>query len=235
MEGHRRAGAAPDADHPSPLPSAPRGELRSLAGRVLELIARRRDGSEFPVELSIGVWETEHGRLATGILRDITERKRAEQLQDELEHANRLSTMGEMAASLAHELNQPLYAVVNYSGACVQALEGSGDTGQLAELLHEVESQATRAGRIVRRLHEFAQKRKPHRSTFDVNDVIRSTMPLLKADAGQVDASLRLKLADGLPCILADRIELQQVIVNLVHNAFEAISRLKSGRREVSI
>jgi PAS domain S-box-containing protein len=168
------------------------------------------------------------------IASDVTEQKRAQQyterirdLQTELEHATRLSTIGEMTASIAHELNQPLAAITQFCGACLELLASSVDSAaaeeRLRTYLQRVSEQGLRAGEIVRSLRTYTVKRDPRPTEIDVNEAIREILPILELDSDDRRCrGIKLDLDDAKPRVRADRIQLQQVMINLIRNAKEA-------------
>jgi two-component system sensor histidine kinase TtrS len=179
-------------------------------------------------------------RLLCGVVRDITERKRAEEearrREAELAHVSRLSLVGEMASGLSHELNQPLSTILFYARGCIRRIQsGTLAPAALLDVLEKVAVQADAAGRIVRRLREFVSKRAPHLSTVDVNETIRRALSFAEAETTRSGARVRLQLAEALPAVRADRIQLEQVIVNLVRNGVEAMQAVELGQRELAI
>jgi C4-dicarboxylate-specific signal transduction histidine kinase len=157
-------------------------------------------------------------------------------LQDDLTHAQRMSTMGTMAAAIAHELHQPLAAVANYSGACAELLRGKrGRPAELTGYLEQITSQTLRAGEIIRRLRSFLEKRAPERAPVTIASVVEETAPLLEVSTKQRAVTLEFALAADVPPVLGDRVQLQQIVVNLVQNAVEAAELDPSGRRLVRI
>ena len=172
---------------------------------------------------------------------EMDERRRAEeqvhQHQAELAHVARLSTVGEMVAELTHELNQPLSAISSYAQACQRLLRSGGaeDRTELVTSLHQVGEQAGRAAEIIRRLRRFVMKSKPMQTAVDINALIREVTELTSIDARMAQAEVCFELTDGLPMVLVDRIQIEQVLVNLKRNAFEAMRDLEpaSGRLTV--
>ncbi len=149
---------------------------------------------------------------------------------------SRLATIGEMAAGVAHELNQPLTAIANYAQACDRLLARPGaDLTDVRAALREIAAQAVRAGDIIRRLRTLARTHQMERASADINSVIREILELMQTDARVHSARLQLDLADNLPSVSVDRIQIQHVILNLVRNALEALSASAPGVREVSI
>ncbi len=177
------------------------------------------------------------GSLATRLAAIVIERARAEERAREqlaqLAHVARLATMGEMASGLAHELNQPLCAIVNFTEACVELLQRNpGERDPLPHALGEVARQAERAGEVIRRLRDFVKRREPQRIAMDVNGVIREVVAFTSVELRHCEIRVRVKLAKRLPKVLADPIQIQQVLVNLVRNACEAM-RENNGRPKV--
>jgi PAS domain S-box-containing protein len=168
------------------------------------------------------------------------DRKLAEQQvrehQTQLAHVARLSTMGEMATGLAHELNQPLAAIVNYAQGCVRRIQsGNAESQMILDALNHVSDQATRAGGIIRRLREFVKKRAPLREVCDINDVVQSCVNFVDLEARKAQVTIRLKLAEGVAKVSIDKIEVEQVLMNLLLNAIEAMNMPNWNTRELSI
>jgi two-component system sensor kinase FixL len=214
------------------------GEKRIIGiGRIV--VGRRRDSTTFPIELAVGeAWVGER-RLFTGFIRDITERQGTEQrlqdLQSELLHVSRLSAMGQMASALAHELNQPLTAIMNYVKAAtrtVSALEGP-QVEKARELMEKATIQTARAGQIIRHLRDFIEKRESSRSYENLNKVVEEAIAL--GLVGSADANVRahLELDHTIPATLIDKIQIQQVLINLIRNAIEAMH--DSSKRDLTI
>jgi two-component system sensor histidine kinase DctS len=168
--------------------------------------------------------------VATGVMwsgEDITDQRRAEmeahRALERMNSVSRLATMGEMAAGISHELNQPLAAVANYAQACVRLLQmPAPDLPEIGGALEQISGQALRAGEIIRRIRSLVRNEDVRREPHDVNALIREAHGLLLADARVHDGRLALDLAEGLPEVTVDRVQIQQVLMNLVHNAFEA-------------
>jgi PAS domain S-box-containing protein len=172
--------------------------------------------------------------------RDITGDKLAEQrlekLQSELAHVSRITTMGELATSLAHEVNQPLYAVCNYIQGCILRLEDDRlGRDELIDTLHLVAREAERAGGIVKHMRDFLRKRPPDPHDADINRVLTDLKVLIEPDARRHKVELAYDLADGLPPVRIDRTQVEQVIVNLVRNAVEAMAEAGSATRRVTL
>ncbi len=175
-----------------------------------------------------------------GITRDITEQKNAEEQarrhQTELARVARLSTMGEMATGIAHELNQPLSAIANFARGCIRRLHSDGmNPGELIDPLEEVCEQAERAGEILRHVRDFVRKSELQMKPLDINQIVRTVVKFTEHEARHQGAIVRLDLDSGLPQVQADAIMIEQVICNLVRNAVEAMTEAKSSWRQVTI
>ncbi len=204
------------------------GEKRIIGiGRLTT--ARRRDGSTFPIELAVGEVRDRGEKLFTGFIRDLTDRqqteRRVQDLQAELSHASRVTAMGTLAAALAHELNQPLTAIANYmeAGRDLLAREGALDRAMLGEAMDEAAKQALRAGEIIRSLREFIRRGETDRQPEPVAALLSEGMALafIGIDSRGIDMDIAVDPRVGR--IMANRVQLQQVIINLVRNAVEAM------------
>ena len=225
------------------------GQRRILGiGRVI--VAQRKDGSIFPIELNVSEIHAEGRILFTGFIRDLTERqateKRLQELQDELAHVARLSALGEMASVLAHELNQPLAAISLYLETSKQLLTSIDVPQQLGETLGKANAQALRAGEIIRRMRGFVKKEPAEHSLHDINKTVEEAAALALVGAKSLDISASLVLEPDLPAVSIDRIAIQQVVLNLVRNAIEAMAgsprraltittRMSSGMVEIAV
>jgi two-component system, LuxR family, sensor kinase FixL len=213
------------------------GERRIIGiGRVV--VGLRKSGDTFPMELQVGEFVVAGSRYFTGFVRDLTERQEAERrvqdLQAELLHASRLSVMGQMASTMAHELNQPLTAVTNYLEAGRQLLAtGAGGPHPVGELMEKAIAQAQRAGEVIRRLRGFVSKGETERRVQSLNQLVEEALALALVGAGQRGVRASLELEQGLPLVLVDPVQIQQVVLNLVRNAVEAMEEVE--RRELVI
>jgi PAS domain S-box-containing protein len=193
-----------------------------------ELRFIRRDGATRWMATYVSVVEY-RGHTATQMAcLDITDRKRAEEEarlhQQELAHVLRRSTMGEMAAMFAHEVNQPLSAIISYAKGCAHRLRaGSLSPEALLPALDEIVSQAVRAGEIIRRLRRFVGKGELQRQPLNLNDLVNEVLHFVTAEAREHDVRLHVELAAGLPSLEGDGVQIEQVILNLLRNALEAI------------
>jgi two-component system sensor kinase FixL len=209
-------------------PASPSGWPR-LPKRTLTVLALRKDGSECPVEVDLAPLATEAGPAVAALVRDVSgqllDRERMLLHLSDLAHASRLSTMGEMVAGLAHELNQPLYAVSNYAQACRELVRGHPDVeARLAAITDRLTEQTERAAEIVRRLRRFVSRRMPQRAALDVNALVRDVDQLMLFHAHRFAIATDLRLSPGLPQVMGDSILIEQIMVNLLRNAFEAVS-----------
>lgn len=173
-----------------------------------------------------------------GTIHDVTERRRAEDearvLQERLTHFSRLSTMGEMAAGLAHEINQPLSAIATYARACQRLIaQPEPDSGEVVAALEQINAQALRAGEVIRRLRNFVKNREVKREPVDCTRLLEDLRTLAETDARLHNIRLRLECEEPLPLVYADPIQLQQVVLNLVRNAIDAMTEAPEDRREV--
>ncbi len=214
------------------------GEKR-IIGIGREVQARRRDGTAFPVELAVTEVISGGHRLFAGFLHEISARRDAEQrmreLQSELLHVSRLSEMGEMASELAHELNQPLTAIINYMQASRRLLADSAaaDRGRVGELIGKAIGQAERAGQIIQHLRRFIARGESDRRPEEISSVVEEAARLALIGASERGIKAVFDLAQGLPPVLVDRIQIQQVIINLVRNSVDALS--DAGQGEITI
>jgi two-component system sensor kinase FixL len=209
--------------------------------RQFETIRVRKDGSEIAVSLTVSPILDQSGAIigASKIVRDITAERRSQsriqELQAELAHVARLTTMGQMASAIAHELNQPLTAVGNYAGALGRVLASpNADARRAGEIVDRIRQQTTRAGEVIRRLREHVAKRDTTRRREDVNGVVKEAVELGLVGTLQrgVQTSIELDVAVG--AALLDRIQIGQVIINLVRNAVEAMEASTTRRLTVS-
>ena len=208
------------------------------AGR--ELFARRKDGSEFPVEIGLNPIQTPHGLVVLANVIDISTRLAAEEVtrrsREQVELLGRVSLLGEMTASLAHELNQPLAAIVNNATAALQYLEqGRLDSQRLQEILTDVVGDGHRAYDIMRNVRGAIKKGSAIRGPLNLNNVVNAVTRMVQPDAAAQFCKVETFLVPDLPVIEGDPTQIQQVIINLLRNAFEAMHCTPPGRRIVHI
>jgi two-component system, LuxR family, sensor kinase FixL len=204
------------------------GERRIIGiGRIVT--GQRRDGSPFPLHLSIGESKVEGRRLFTGFMRDLTEERRVEsrtqQLQAELAHISRLSALGEMGSALAHELNQPLAAIANYITGSRRLLADAGlpSAAKIEGALERAAEQVLRAGQIIRRLRDFVSRRAGERKMESVAQLVEEAAALGLLGAREKGVNLKFDLDAAHDALYADRIQIQQVLVNLLRNGVDAM------------
>jgi len=207
-----------------------------------EFLNRRKNGTLYRATASIRPIINEDGDIThfLGISEDITERTKTEEQirkhQNELAHIGRVSAIGEMATSLAHELNQPLTVISGCAQYCLQSLRSEpAPPSDLVDSLEQAAEQAERANQIIRRVRNFIQKEDHVQEEGSINGVIRDVIDLLQANAREQGASIKLELADELPPVLIDSIQIQQVIVNLANNGIEAMQVLPPEDRVLGI
>ncbi len=199
----------------------------------------RADGSTFPMSLSVGEAHSPDQRLFTGFIQDLTERRyfeaRLEQLQSELIHVSRLSAMGTMASTLAHELNQPLTAIASYGEAAAAILEGPDgpDKGMMREIVSDMAQQSLRAGGIVRRLREFVSKGDLAKTIEDLPKLIEEASALALVGVKEKGVATYFTFAPDATPVLVDRVQIQQVLINLMRNATEAME--DAPKKELSV
>ena len=217
-----------------------------LAGRApesgLEMRFRRANGERFDALIYEAPLIDANGRQTgwMGSVLDITERKHAEELarqqQERLQQTSRLITMGEMASTLAHELNQPLSAIASYCTGCLNRLRsGRFDTDEVAAALEKLAAQAKRAGQVVRRIHDFVRKRDPNVAPCSLARVLEDCVGLTGADAARLGVRVELDAPADLPPVTGDRILLQQVVLNLMRNGIEAMARTPRDDRRLTV
>jgi two-component system sensor kinase FixL len=205
-------------------------------GRIVT--GKRRDGTTFPMHLSIGEMQSGGVPYFTGFVRDLTEHQqtqaRLQELQSELVHVSRLSAMGEMASALAHELNQPLAAISNYMKGSRRLLAASTDpnTPKIENAMDRAAEQALRAGQIIRRLRDFVSRGESEKRVESLSKLVEEAGALGLAGAREQNIQLRFNLNPEFDLVLVDRVQIQQVLVNLFRNALEAMAQ--SAKRELS-
>jgi PAS domain S-box-containing protein len=204
---------------------------RHINWQGTELTGLRKNGKEFPVEVSFGELIQDGHRVFTGFIRDISERKQAQRAiqnaQAELARVSRLTTMGELAASIAHEVNQPLTAVNNNSNACLRLLANQNlQPDVLRRALEEIVADGTRASAIIARIRAFIKKTPAEKNRLDVNEVVREVLAMMGHGFEENRIVVQSELAEALPLLLGDRVQLQQVLLNLTMNGVEAMTAI---------
>ncbi|MES2834546.1 MAG: PAS domain S-box protein [Pseudomonadota bacterium] len=215
------------------------GERRIIGiGRVV--VGERKDGSTFPMELSVGEMISGDQRFFTGFVRDLSERQQTEarlqELQTELVHISRLTAMGEMASALAHELNQPLSAIANYLKGSKRLLaSGDGDTERVLEAIDKAGDQALRAGEIIRRLRDFVARGETERRVESLPKLVEEASALALVGAKEHGIRVLFRFDPKVDLVLADKVQIQQVALNLIRNAIEAMETVSKRVLEIRI
>ena len=213
------------------------GERRVIGvGRVV--VGAHRDGSTFPMELSVGEMRSGDRRFFTGFVRDLTERQEAERrfqdVQSELAHVSRLSAMGEMASALAHELNQPLSATANYIQGSLRLLaEEPIDKAVVSDALAMAGQQMFRAGDIIRRLRDFVSKGETERQIESLPKLLEEAAALAMVGAKDRGVHLQFDIPAGVEFVMVDKVQIQQVVLNLMRNGVEAMA--ESPQRDLVV
>ncbi len=226
-------------DHDSYLNRYMRTGERRIIGIGRVVVGQRHDGSTFPMELAVGEMHVRNRRFFTGFIRDLTERQQTEarlqELQSELVHMSRLTAMGEMASALAHELNQPLSAIANYMKGSRRLLADRSDENAdlVRDAMDKAADQALRAGEIIRRLRDFVARGESERRVEDVRKLVEEASALALVGTKDKGVRVRYAFAPGLDFVLADKVQVQQVLLNLMRNAIEAME--DSATRELVV
>jgi len=208
-----------------------------------ELTGLRKNGQEFPVEVTFGEVTADGHRIFTGFVRDISERKQAEELraslhqtQGELARISRLTTMGELTASIAHEVNQPLTAITNNGSACLRLLASRNlDPEVLRRALEEIVADGSRASAVIARIRAFIKKAPGEKQVLDMNEVIQEVLALAGHELQKNRILVECQLTKPLPLVLADRVQLQQVLLNLIMNGIEAMTAVTDRPRALRV
>jgi len=214
------------------------GERRIIGiGRVVT--GRRKDGSTFPMHLSVGEMRSGAGRHFTGFMRDLTDAQETQsklhELQSELVHLSRLTAMGEMAATLAHELNQPLAAISNYLRGSRRLLEASPDPGlePVKDALMKGAEQAARASQIIRRLRDFVTRGEIEKRVERIGKLVEEASALALVGVHERGVRVEVTIDPQVDWVIVNRVQVQQVLVNLLRNAMEAMQ--DAPRRELTV
>jgi PAS domain S-box-containing protein len=231
---HHQEQPCTDASHPCPL----REVISTRKPTAVTHTHLDAEGNELLMEIIAAPILDGAGEVIQVIesCRDITARVRAEddarQRQAEMAHVARLATMGEMAGGMAHELNQPLFAIVNYLQACQERIRaGAADADGLLEDLSQAAAQAERAGNVIEHIRMFLRKEKLLRAEVDLNRLVKDAVSLMETEVRRNGATLRLALADSLPNIRVVPLQVEQVVVNLIQNGLDAMKETKVDER----
>jgi PAS domain S-box-containing protein len=214
-----------------------------LLNRRIEMTALRQDGTEFAVELSIAPYQIDGNWEFSGFVRDITEKKIAEaaterqrEMEIELAHANRVATMGQLSASIAHEVNQPIGAAVTNAHAALRWLGATPpNMDEVRNALTRIVTNGNRATDVLNRIRAFIKKTPRSKTSLDVNQTVQDVVALTRSEAKHNRIAINVQLAENLPLVQADRVQLQQVLLNLIINAIEAMSASDAGLRRILI
>lgn len=212
---------------------------RRIIGTSRVVVGQRKDGSTFPMELFVGEVLLQGKRQFIGFVRNLTERhdreRRLHEVQSELLHISRLSTMGEMASTLAHELNQPLAAIANYLQGSRRLLKDSPDTRAplILDALDKAAEQAVRAGDVIQRLRDFVARGETERRIESIKKLLEEASALALVAAKEKSVRVSFELDPAVDLVLVDKIQVQQVLLNLLRNAIEAME--SSDRRELAV
>ena len=212
---------------------------RRIIGTSRVVVGQRKDGSTFPMELFVGEVLLQGKRQFIGFVRNLTERhdreRRLHEVQAELLHISRLSTMGEMASTLAHELNQPLAAIANYLQGSRRLLKDSPDTRAplILDALDKAAEQAVRAGDVIQRLRDFVARGETERRIESIKKLLEEASALALVAAKEKSVRVSFELDPAVDLVLVDKIQVQQVLLNLLRNAIEAME--SSDRRELAV
>lgn len=215
------------------------GEKRIIGkGRVV--VGEREDGSTFPLELAVGEVRAGTERFFTGFMRDLTERQQVEtrlqELQNELVHVSRLTALGEMASALAHEINQPLSAIANYlKGTRILLSREDVPHERVADAVERAATEALRAGDIIRRLRDFVARGETERTVESLPKLVEEASALALVGAKEHGIRVQYAFSPEIVLVLADRVQVQQVVLNLVRNAVDAMAESASARRELTV
>ncbi|MGA2636677.1 MAG: PAS domain S-box protein [Methylocella sp.] len=212
---------------------------RRVIGRGRVVVGLCRDGSTFPMELSVGEVRSGEGHFFTGFVRDLTETQETQQrlhdMQAALVHISRFSAMGEMASTLAHELNQPLTAIASYLNGCRRLLDAveTQKTGMVRDAIERAADQALRAGQIIRRMRQFVARGDTERHVESLAKLIEEASALALVGIKETGVHVSFRLDRRAAFVLVDKIQIQQVMLNLMRNAIEAMQ--ETSRRQLTI
>jgi two-component system sensor kinase FixL len=215
------------------------GEKRIIGlGRVV--VGQRRDGSTFPMELSVGEMRIDQQRYFTGFVRDLTERQQTEarmqELQTELVHVSRLTALGEMASALAHEINQPLSAIANYLKGSLLLL-GRKDVplDKVGDAVDRAAAEALRAGEIIRRLRDFVSRGETERGVESLSKLIEEASALALVGAKQHGVRVSMRFDPGADRVVVDKVQIQQVVLNLIRNAVDSMAQSEKRKLDLVV
>ncbi|MEQ1636125.1 MAG: PAS domain S-box protein [Methylococcales bacterium] len=215
--------------------------IPKIIGKISEINGEHKNGTIIPIDFSVSAFSLDNESYVTSIIRNASLRKEQERqdkaLLDELAHVTRLGLMGEMASGIAHEINQPLSAITSYTQVCLNFMQNEQpDLEQLATVLLKTQQQALNAGKIIHRMRDFVKFKTIYRSNVDINSLIQICIDLCDADLKHNNIIQHFMLADGLPTVNVDSVQIQQVLINLIRNAVDALKTMPPiTRRHLSI
>ena len=216
-------------------------KVPNVIGLIREVEGMRKEGALVPIDLSVAEFSIDGASYFTGVVRDVSSRKLQEQKEkehlEELARVTRLCLMGELGSGIAHEVNQPLTAIANYTQACLRFIRAENpDLDQLGEILFKIHQQALKAGQIIHHMKDFVNSQKMYRSVAVINALIHNAVSLCIADFKQNSIRLELDLAENLPDVTIDSVQIEQVILNLIRNSIDALKDLpQKTQRQVLI
>jgi len=214
---------------------------KRIIGIGREVVGARKDGSTFPADIAVGEIKTGDQVQYVGLVRDLSEQRRTEEealkQREEMVNVSRLSTMGEMAAAMAHELNQPLTAIANFAAASERLLEADaeGNLPTVIDALQDIQEQAHRAGEVIRRTRSFTHSGDTEKQVTTLAAVFEQISSLAILDNKANNIKLSVHIPEELPEIEVDPVQIQQVMLNLIRNAVDAMSDTEPSEREISI
>lgn len=213
---------------------------KKIIGIGREVEGLRKDGTRFPLDLAVGEVTMPGRRFFTGIIRDISDRKEAEaelhRRLAELAHVTRLRSMGDLAAGLAHEINQPLTAIISYSQACRRLLsQGRVDVDLFKEAFEHLVQQGERAAEVIRRLRRYVEKGEIDMEANALQESVAEVLGLLSHDLHKSQVQVRLEAPEALPLVRSDRVQIEQVVLNLVRNALDAMQAVPQEARTLQV
>lgn len=213
---------------------------KKIIGIGREVQARHKDGTVFPIELSVGEAATPCGRQFIGILRDLRSRRQMEdrlaKTQAQLLHMTRISALDEMGAAIAHELNQPLTAVLLYLQSVSRKTRTDGSLDPLVrDVIEKAVREAERAGEIIQRMRQLVEKKAPERQTVEVEDLVGTCLEMAELGVGNTEAFLEAEIEPDLPLLKADPVQIRQILINLLRNAREAVADRQDRKVVLSV
>ena len=217
-----------------------RSHEAKIIGKGREVLGQRRNGETFQADLAVGEVGWKDATRFVGMMRDLTDKKESEErtlrLHNEMINTSRLATMGEMAAAMAHEINQPLAAIANYSSAGARLLDnGAENIEDVKSALESINEQAHRAGEIIKRLRSFVRPKDLTRESANLKDTIDEIRPLAELDARANNIELVVDIPTQMNEIVADQVQIQQVVLNLIRNGIDAMETAAPANRRLHV